>query len=116
PRGGSKLMKELADVALQTARSQGAQYADIRINKYRQQSLFSREDRIQNAQTQERLGFGVRVLVDGVWGFAAASRVSKDHIARIAGEAVKVAKANAMASSERVELVPVPRVVDTWQT
>ena len=109
-------MRELADVALQTARTQGASYADIRINRYRQQSLFSREDRIQNANTAERLGFGVRVLVDGVWGFAAASRLGKDHVARIAAEAVAVAKANKAASNERVELVPVPKVVDTWQT
>ena len=109
-------MKELADVALQTARSQGASYADIRINRYRVESLFSREDRIQNATNQERLGFGVRVLVDGVWGFAAASRLGKDHVARITNEAIAVAKANRAAQTDRVELVPVPRVVDTWQT
>jgi len=109
-------MKELADVALETARSQGASYADIRINRYRQQSIFAREDRIQNVNTGERFGFGVRVLVEGVWGFAAATRVTKDHVARIAGEAVAIAKANKAASIDRVELVPVPKVIDTWQT
>ena len=109
-------MKELADVALDTARGQGASYADIRINSYRRQSIFAREDRVQNANTSGVSGFGVRVLVDGVWGFAASSRLGKDHVARIAAEAVAIAKANRAASTEPLELVPVPKVVDTWQT
>jgi TldD protein len=109
-------MQELAAVALDTARSKGASYADIRINRYRQQSLFARENHIQNAQTLERYGFGVRVVVDGVWGFAASCRVSKEDIARIAAEAVAIARANRATRRDPVELVPIPKAVDTWQT
>jgi TldD protein len=109
-------MQELAAVALETARSKGASYADIRINRYRQQSLFARENFIQNANTQDRFGFGVRVLVDGVWGFSASSRVSKEDVARITAEAVSIARSNRPSMREPVELVPVPKAVDTWQT
>jgi len=109
-------MQELAAVALDTARSKGASYADIRINRYKQQALFAREDHVQNATAQERYGFGVRVLVDGVWGFAASMQVSKDHVARITAEAVSIARANRATMRDPVELVPIPKAVDTWQT
>ncbi len=109
-------MKDFADAALKTAKDGGASYADIRINRYRTEGIFAREDHLQNANTNERSGFGVRVLVDGVWGFAASCRLSKDDVARVTAQAVATAKANKLLSTERVELVPVPKVVDTWQT
>jgi TldD protein len=109
-------MKDFADAALQTARDGGASYADIRINRYRNQSVFAREDHLQQAGTQERFGFGVRVLVEGVWGFAASSRVTRADVARITTQALATAKANRLLSSQRVELTPAPKVVDTWQT
>ena len=109
-------MKDLADAALKTGKDGGASYVDIRLNRYRQQAVFAREAHIQNATTQERYGFGVRVLVDGVWGFAASMKVTKDDVARITAQALAIAKANKILSTERIELVQVPKVIDTWQT
>jgi TldD protein len=109
-------MKELADVALDAAKSKGASYCDIRINRLRRQFIFSREDRIQNTVSLDAFGFGVRVLVDGVWGFAAGSLVDKDTIARLAVVATDTAKANKVLQKDPVILVPVPAVNDTWQT
>ncbi|HBT09908.1 MAG TPA: TldD protein, partial [Leeuwenhoekiella sp.] len=40
--------KSLADVALNTARSLGASYADARIGRYLNQYVFTREDKVQN--------------------------------------------------------------------
>jgi TldD protein len=109
-------MKELADVALNTAKSRGAGYAEIRINRYRRQFIFSREKRIQNMVDAESFGFGVRVLVDGTWGFASGTVVARDDIARIASQAVAIAKANRSLQKHRVELAPTKAYVDTWQT
>src|SRR5439155_19041493 len=61
-------------------------------------------------------GFGVRVIVDGAWGFAASPLVKPEEIARITAEAVEVAKANASLKNKPVELVPVPAYKDYWQT
>ena len=109
-------MKELADVALDAAKGKGASYADIRINRFKREFIFSREDRIQNTVSLDAFGFGVRVLVDGVWGFAAASKVDMDTIARMAVAATDTAKANKILQKDPVVLVPVPAVNDTWQT
>ena len=65
-------------------RSRARRYADIRINRYRNQFIFTRDRRVQNIVNTEDYGFGVRVIVDGTWGFASSSVVTKDEIARVA--------------------------------
>src|SRR5690349_13183031 len=57
--------KALADVALNTARSKGASYADVRIGRYLNEGVFSRDRMIQGVQSTESYGAGVRVLVEG---------------------------------------------------
>ena len=64
-------------VALDAARSAGAQYADVRISRNRNQSVNTRERRVQGIQDNETFGFGVRTLVGGAWGFAASSDLTR---------------------------------------
>src|SRR5256885_12958300 len=70
----------LADAALAAAKRLGASYADIRINRYRSESITTREQQVQNVARNQDFGFGVRVLVKGTWGFAASSIVTADGI------------------------------------
>ena len=109
-------MKELADIALNTAKMKGATYADIRINRYYNQFINTREKRVTNIVNTESYGFGVRVIVDGVWGFAASHNVTKEEIARITEAAIAIARANKTIQRTRVELVPVKAYTDTWKT
>src|ERR1041385_630441 len=106
----------LADEALNTAKMKGASYADIRINRYLNQSISTREKRVLNISNDESYGFGVRVLVDGTWGFAASNVVTKDEVSRISGEAVQIAKANKTLQKEPVQLARVPAYQDVWKT
>ena len=78
-------LADLADAALASAKKAGASYADIRINRYRVQFIFTRDRRVQNIVNTEDYGFGVRVIVDGTWGFASSSQVTKEEIARVVG-------------------------------
>src|SRR6187455_117131 len=66
---------EAADAALARAAALGASYADIRINRYRRESIATRERQIQNVSRTTSYGLGLRVLVNGAWGFAATNRV-----------------------------------------
>ncbi|WP_370651490.1 TldD/PmbA family protein [Luteitalea sp. TBR-22] len=113
---GADALRDLADAALATARKAGATYADIRINRYRNQFLFTRDRRVDNIVDTEDYGFGVRVIVDGTWGFASSSLVSKEEIARIASQAVAIARANRAINAEQVRLAPVPAYDATWNT
>ncbi|HEX5831058.1 MAG TPA: DNA gyrase modulator, partial [Gemmatimonadaceae bacterium] len=91
---GDPTLKELALLALDAARSAGAQYADIRISTGRTQSVVTREARVQAISDNESFGFGVRALVGGAWGFAASAELSRDEVARVARQAVAQARAN----------------------
>ncbi len=100
------LKKELADVALNTAKSQGASYADVRIGRYLNQSLATREKRVQSISNTESYGMGIRVIANGSWGFAALNNLDKDSIAKAATSAVRIAKVNSKLLTEPVQLAP----------
>ncbi|RZL20084.1 MAG: TldD/PmbA family protein [Pedobacter sp.] len=101
-----KIKKELADVALNAAKSKGATYADIRIGRYLNQFVATREKTVQGVANTESYGVGIRVLANGCWGFAATNVVTKDAIAKAAEQAVAVAKANSKIQGEAVQLAP----------
>src|SRR5688572_16201547 len=109
-------LRDLADAALAAARKAGASYADVRINRYRNQFIFTRDRRIQNIVNTEDYGFGVRVIVDGTWGFASSNVVTKDEIARVAAQAAGIARANRAVNAEPVVLAPVPPYKAEWNT
>ncbi|HKX83265.1 MAG TPA: metallopeptidase TldD-related protein [Pyrinomonadaceae bacterium] len=106
----------LADVALSTAKKLGASYADIRINRYRLEALSTRERQVQNLSSGQNYGFGVRVLINGTWGFAASPIMTADEVRRITGEAAAIAKANSAITRKKIELVPTPKVVTSWKS
>jgi TldD protein len=111
------LKKQLADVALNAARAKGATYTDVRIGRYLNQFVATRENRVQNVANGESFGVGIRVLADGCWGFAASNVVTKDGVAKTAERAVAVAKANAKIGSDPVQLAAQKGFGDvTWKT
>src|SRR5947199_507586 len=82
----------LADIAMRHAKKLGASYADIRINRYRRENIFAREQRVQNVSRTTDLGFGVRVLFKGAWGFAASPIMTPESVKRITEQAVDIAR------------------------
>jgi TldD protein len=109
--------KRLADIALNAATKSGATYVDVRIGRYLNQFIVTRDTRVENLTNTESYGIGIRVIVDGTWGFAASADVTPDSIAKVAEAAVAVAKANARFQTEPVELAPVSGVGEvSWQT
>jgi TldD protein len=109
-------MRELADVALNAADADGAEYADIRISRHKVQSISAREDHVESVSDTESFGFGVRVLVDGTWGFAASHRVDAESVAEVTQRALAIARANRSVSRRPVRLAPVDAYVDEWRT
>lgn len=109
-------LAELATVALETARAAKASYADIRIARYRTESVATRERRVLNVSSNESYGFGVRVLINGTWGFAGSRNVTKEEIRAVTSSAVKIARANSKLQREPVNLAPVKSVTAFWRT
>ncbi|QMW03799.1 TldD/PmbA family protein [Spirosoma foliorum] len=100
--------KRLADAALNAAKSKGASYADVRIGRYLNQFVITREDKVQNIASTESYGVGIRVIADGCWGFAAVGDAKTEmELAKAAEKAVAMAKANALLlSGDPVQLAP----------
>jgi len=137
--------KGLADLSLAEAKRNGASYADIRFTSSNSSNVSASggsdrnagdfggfggrggfggfgaggrgggRGRARNGQ-RGAAGFGVRVIVNGVWGFASSPMVTEDEIRRITKIATEVAKASAVAKKTDVKLAPVPAYTDYWAT
>ena len=107
---------DLAADALNAAKDAGATYADVRIGRYRRQSVNTRERRITGVSDSESYGIGIRTLVGGSWGFAATSVMTKDGVVKAAREAARISRAAMTVQRRPVELAPTPVVKGTWMT
>jgi TldD protein len=109
-------LKTLADLALNTAQVRGASYADIRLVRRQTQRVGVRNGAVSDMIEAETVGFGVRVIVDGAWGFAASARLEPQELERVAAQAVEIAQASASVNSEPVDIGPPEVHVDTYRT
>jgi TldD protein len=110
-------VRALMMTAINTAKSAGASYSDVRIGRYRNSIVFTREQQIVNTADIDNIGAGVRALVDGTWGFGATKTLTTDGVAAAAREAVAIAKANRIARDQPVQLAPVESYPNaTWKS
>ena len=107
---------DLAALAVDLIRQAGCEYGDVRLCTYRSQNLTARDRSLSNLSDNVSSGFGVRVLLDGAWGFAASHNVTSVEVARIVALAVDIAKASRMTQQTRVQLAPVKAYCDTYIT
>src|SRR6059036_3852250 len=97
-------MRDLTQRALDTATARGAGYADVRVVRRLEESISIKTGRVEGVASGESEGFGVRVLVDGAWGFASSHLLETAEIDRVAVEAVRIARASATALRHAVKL------------
>ncbi len=109
-------MQHLLELALESAQRAGADWADIRIIATRQEGLFTQDGELGALNNSDDLGYGIRVLVKGAWGFAASDRMDADSVMQTAKLAVRIASASAQLNSETVRLATEPAWQDIWQT
>ena len=105
----------LGDVALGRARELGATHADFRFERVRYQYLGARDGVLQTAMDTEDLGFAVRVIHRGAWGFASGVVLTPEEARRIAETAIAVAEVASGMTTTPVEIAPEPVHDDvTW--
>ena len=88
-------MDEIIASALDSARSRGAQYADVRIVHNREERIVARNGVVETLSSDESVGLGIRALFDGSWGFASTRNLTVAAADRAAGQAVQIARASA---------------------
>lgn len=97
-------MRELAERALNTAQLHGARYADVRIIHRKTQSIQVKNGRVEALVQDQDQGLGVRVIVDGAWGFASSSHLDLDEAVHVAARAAQIAHASSLVKANDVQL------------
>jgi TldD protein len=87
-------LKEYTDLALNVAREAGASFADMRIVEERQNRVYVQRRSLKLIAETETFGYGVRILLDGAWGFASNTCLTKDEVIKTARLALETAKAS----------------------
>jgi len=90
--------------ALDLATMRGADYADARIVQSTEQTLAVKNGAVDALSFDESVGFGVRVLINGAWGFAASRAITVEEIDRVTAVAMQIAAASAAVHGEAVTL------------
>jgi TldD protein len=107
--------QQLADAALQRARDGGASYAAFRAERILEQAIRLHDGEVEGVNDSEDVGFSVRVIVDGTWGFAADVERTPEAAVRATDRAVALAKISAPVNAEPVDLSPEPvHAGKTW--
>ncbi|HEY8756422.1 MAG TPA: TldD/PmbA family protein [Candidatus Dormibacteraeota bacterium] len=109
-------MRDIAERALDAAHAAGAAYADCRVVERTSQSVLVKNGRVNNVTEFEDAGVGVRVLVDGAWGFCGTQRTDSEGLEGAARLAVRIARASARTAVATVRLAPAPVVTATYTT
>jgi TldD protein len=107
-------MQDIASWALNTAAQRGASYADARIADDRHRSLSTKNGKVGGASVSESFGFGMRVIADGAWGFAASDDLSRAAVETTAAHAVEIAKASSRVKQHDIQLAPESAVSAEW--
>jgi TldD protein len=97
-------MEQVAERALQVATQRGASYADVRTVRRLEERISVRTGQVGGVARHETEGLGVRVLVDGAWGFASSSVMTVAEAERVAADAVRIGRASARAQRRPVVL------------
>ncbi len=108
--------KPIADWALNTAAQRGAAYCDLRVVDERNCMLATKNGAVGHASESESLGVGIRVIVNGSWGFAATEELTKDGVESAAAQAVEIARASASVKEHDVRLAPEKAVTADWSS
>ncbi len=91
-------------------------YADARLITTRSERLKVKNGSVDSISDTTSRGFGIRVIVDGCWGFSSSSTLSEDEAARVAQEAIEIARATRLLKKWDIDLSEEEAKVDTYQT
>jgi len=107
-------MKQIAAKALDMAVRRGVSYADVRVIETHDRQVATKNGKAAHVSAAESMGIGIRVLVDGCWGFAATDDLSKDGLERTAALALEIARAGTFAKKQDIVLAPEQKYEAEW--
>ncbi|HEY5528609.1 MAG TPA: DNA gyrase modulator, partial [Thermoleophilia bacterium] len=83
-------MKEFALLVLDLLSRSRPDYADVRVVRRRQEGIQVKNGRLEAWSDEEDVGFGVRLLLNGYWGFAGASELTPERAGKVVAQALEI--------------------------
>jgi TldD protein len=108
-------MKKMIESTLSHLKKGKVTYGDVRVVRARAENLSAKNGKPDSISSTTDHGFGIRVIIDGCWGFASSSLINKDEMLRVADEAIAIAKTGAALKAKDVELAPQEPITDHWE-
>jgi len=109
-------MQDLLRIAIREAERLGADYADVRYMERKSEPVSIKNGAVVSLSLQEEQGFGIRVMVNGAWGFASRSVTTEAELKHAAAEAVAVAKASAKVRTAPTCFAPLDAAQAVYRT
>lgn len=108
-------LQAVSDAAISTATSLGASHVDVRIERLRSGYIALQDTNIETQSDDTTSGVGVRVIVNGAWGFASSPEISTSKAMELARIAVAMATTSGPLSIEAIALAAEPiYVAQMW--
>jgi TldD protein len=108
--------KDLAQLAIDTALQMGASYADARVIRLQREIIEVRNGNVNGIKQHLEMGIGVRVLVDGAWGFAGNPDLKKSKVEIAVQRAISLAKDSAHLYHKPVILAARKPIIAVWKS
>ncbi len=109
-------MKEKVKEIIDYLKKKRVDYADIRHQRSNIEDIKVKNGNVENLSRNEDQGFGIRVIKNGAWGFAASSVLNLDEMKRVADKAIQIAEASAITKRKDVKLTPTEIYQDSYRS
>lgn len=103
------------EAVLARAQKAGAAYAEVRIEETEEQRIRIEDGELENLVAGKETGFGLRVLVDGAWGFASSNALDTASWKDAVDVAVRLARAGATDHPVTLAAAPVEKREEVWR-
>ncbi|MFH2056753.1 MAG: TldD/PmbA family protein [bacterium] len=111
----TKDIQFIADLVLLRAKER-CQYVDFRFEEIESEGLSSDSGTLAPVEKSTSIGYAVRVLKDGAWGFAASCVMDLGEYERIVDTAIAIAEASKLVAQAPAQLAPVDSYREKYQT
>ncbi|MCP4229743.1 MAG: TldD/PmbA family protein [bacterium] len=108
-------MKKIIEKTLNHLQAKKVTYGDIRVVRAKSENLAAKNGKPDSISSNSDHGFGIRVIVNGCWGFASSSHINEEEMLRVADEAVAIAETGAALKAKDVELAPQKPITAHWE-
>ena len=99
-------MEDLARIAVDRARKEGASFADVRIESLTGTNVIVMDGKTKTLTVMRELGCGIRAFSGGAWGFAATNKLTTGSVSEAAKSAARMAKVARAKAKIQFEITP----------